>query len=75
MTRYVVTLDNGTRWELSARSVAEAVERGEDSGRRWGAGGRVQVVQTLAQYVEGERAQLVRDLDALGAVVVGAVTL
>ena len=74
MTRYVVTLDNGTRWELSARSVAEAVERGEDSGRRWGSGGRAQVVQTLAQYVEAGRLQLVRDLDALGAVVVGCVT-
>lgn len=76
MTRYVVTMTNGERWELSATSSADAAARGVQSSARWGAGAeRAQIVQTLEQYVVAGRAQFVRDMDVLGAVVVEAVAL
>ena len=74
MIRYVVTLTNGERWALSTSDVAGAASRGVQSSARWGAGcERVQIVQTLEQYHAAGRATFVRELDALGAVVVGAV--
>lgn len=76
MTRYVVTMTNGEHWELSATSSADAASRGVQSSARWGAGAeRAQIVQTLEQYVVAGRAQFVRDMDVLGAVVVEAVAL
>lgn len=72
MTRYVVTMTNGEHWELSATSSADAAARGVQSSARWGAGaGRAQIVQTLDQWQQAGREQFVRDLDALGAVVIG----
>ena len=72
MIRYVVTMTNGEHWELSATSSADAAARGVQSSARWGAGAeRAQIVQTLDQWQQAGRAQFVRDLDALGAVVIG----
>ena len=67
MTRYVVTMDDGIRWELSAGSVVEAAERADDSARRWGLQpARAQIVQTLEQYVESERARFVAEMAEIG---------
>lgn len=74
MVRYVVTMDDGSCWELSAGSVVEAAERADDSARRWGLQpARAQIVQTLEQYVESERARFVAEMAEIGAVVVGYV--
>lgn len=74
MVRYVVTMDDGTCWELSAGSVVEAAERADDSARRWGLRpARAQIVQTVAQYVESERVKFAADMAEIGAVVVGYV--
>lgn len=74
MVRYVVTMDDGSCWELSAGSVVEAAERADDSARRWGLQpARAQIVQTLEQYVESERVKFAAELAEVGAVVVGYV--
>lgn len=74
MTRYVVTMDDGSCWELSAGSVVEAAERADDSARRWGLQpARAQIVQTVAQHVESERVKFAAELAEVGAVVVGYV--
>ena len=71
MVRYVVTMDDGSCWELSAGSVVEAAERADDSARRWGLQpARAQIVQTLEQYVESERARFVAEMAEIGAVVI-----
>lgn len=71
----MVTLTNGEQWELSATSSADAASRGVQSSARWGAGcERAQIVQTLDQWQQVGRARFVRDLDALGAVVIGCVS-
>lgn len=67
-------MTNGERWELSATSSADAAARGVQSSARWGAGAeRAQIVQTVAQYVESERARFVAELAEIGAEVVGYV--
>ena len=74
MVRYVVTMDDGSCWELSAGSVVEAAERADDSARRWGLQpARAQIVQTLEQYVESERVKFTAEMAEVGAVVVGYV--
>ena len=59
MVRYVVTMDDGSCWELSAGSVVEAAERADDSARRWG----LQPARADGCPVRGERACEVRRRD------------
>ncbi len=76
MVRYVVTMTDGIRWELSARDSVDAAQRAERS-HGWAPaavpGARAQIVQTVAQYVESERARFVAELAEIGAEVVGYV--
>lgn len=76
MVRYVVTMTDGIRWELSARDSVDAAQRAERS-HGWAPaavpGARAQIVQTVAQYVESERVKFAAELAEVGAVVVGYV--
>jgi hypothetical protein len=76
MVRYVVTMTDGIRWELSARDSVDAAQRAERSHGGAPAavpGARAQIVQTLEQYAESERARFVAEMAELGAEVVGYV--